>query len=259
MSIRSLIFDELAGTPRPLAAQAIEPVLPNVLDDMFRLMDLVGSDELLPCLEKLIQTFASSMAPFAQNMATRISDHFMRLVADGGEVEPSEEEEFEAVFAASQCLSALVCLTRAMRDNEDMHVIIQVSRPRRFPAQENGILARGVSCFTLLTLLQSPSAESAGAPPDEDASRGRVGPRGRPLSGGQGAGGGRSGASASIHGHAAQARPVHARHHPFCPQAWHGRGMLLVLRDTYHQKSSAQSFVWDAKQYGSGRGHPSPR
>ena len=126
ISIRSLIFDEFASAPRALAATSLAPVLPEVLTEMFRLMDIVGSDELLTCLEKLIETFASSMAPFASSMAMRISDHFLRLVADSGETsQGNDEDEFEAIFAASQCLSALVSLTRAMKGNKEMHLMMQ--------------------------------------------------------------------------------------------------------------------------------------
>ena len=126
LSIRSLIFDEASLGPRPLAAHAVQGVLPNVLDEMFRLMDAIGSDELMACLEKLIQTFASSMAPFAEGLAQRISEQLVRLLRSSRESEGvSDEEEFEAIFAASQCLSALVSLTRALRESPEMHALMQ--------------------------------------------------------------------------------------------------------------------------------------
>eukprot|EP00281_Chroomonas_sp_CCMP1168_P010083 CAMPEP_0206261978 /NCGR_PEP_ID=MMETSP0047_2-20121206/27963_1 /ASSEMBLY_ACC=CAM_ASM_000192 /TAXON_ID=195065 /ORGANISM="Chroomonas mesostigmatica_cf, Strain CCMP1168" /LENGTH=870 /DNA_ID=CAMNT_0053689269 /DNA_START=153 /DNA_END=2762 /DNA_ORIENTATION=- len=129
VAMGALIFDTASHIPRVQATTALLPVLPQVLDQLFALMDAVGSDELIAALDLLIEAFSEHLAPYAQGLAQRISEHLMRLVGvmrSSAEVD-AEEENFEAVFGASQCLCALVTLASSVKSSPELHSMLQAN------------------------------------------------------------------------------------------------------------------------------------
>ena len=60
------------GEPRTSVLPMIQQVLPQLLDELFKLMDEIGNDELVATLEVLIESFAEHMAPYALAKALQI-------------------------------------------------------------------------------------------------------------------------------------------------------------------------------------------
>ena len=96
VSLRHLIYDSEEGQARPSVLPIVEKVLPQLLDELFKLMDEIGNDELVATLEVLIEAFSEHMAPYAQGLCQRLAQHFVRLAIS----ESGQEAEEEASFAA---------------------------------------------------------------------------------------------------------------------------------------------------------------
>ena len=73
MSLRHLIYDSDQGVPRESVLPIIQAVLPQLLDELFKLMDEIGNDELVATLEVLIESFSEHMGPYAQGLCQRLA------------------------------------------------------------------------------------------------------------------------------------------------------------------------------------------
>ena len=105
------------GEPRTSVLPMIQQVLPQLLDELFKLMDEIGNDELVATLEVLIESFAEHMAPYAQGLCQRLAEHFVRLAL----TESGQEGEEEASFAATQCCSAITTLLESIKKTPELY------------------------------------------------------------------------------------------------------------------------------------------
>ena len=96
-------------------------VLPQLLDELFKLMDEIGNDELVATLEVLIEAFSEQMAPYAQGLCQRLAEHFVRLAIS----ESGQEAEEEASFAAVQCCSAITTLLENIKSSPDLYPMLE--------------------------------------------------------------------------------------------------------------------------------------
>jgi importin-7 len=117
VSLRHLIYDSDQGVPRPSVLPIIQAVLPQLLDELFKLMDEIGNDELVATLEVLIESFSEHMGPYAQGLCQRLADHFIRLAL----TEDGQEGEEEASFAAVQCCSAITTLLESIKKTPELY------------------------------------------------------------------------------------------------------------------------------------------
>ena len=70
VSLRHLIYDSEQGEARASVLPIVQGVLPQLLDELFKLMDEIGNDELVATLEVLIESFSEHMAPYAQGVSS---------------------------------------------------------------------------------------------------------------------------------------------------------------------------------------------
>ena len=121
VSLRHLIYDSEEGQARPSVLPIVEKVLPQLLDELFKLMDEIGNDELVATLEVLIEAFSEQMAPYAQGLCQRLAEHFVRLAIS----ESGQEAEEEASFAAVQCCSAITTLLENIKSSPDLYPMLE--------------------------------------------------------------------------------------------------------------------------------------
>jgi len=122
VALRGLIYDPERSTARPHIEPIIGPVFPELLEVLFNLIDEIGSDELIATLEVLIECFADKMAPYAQALCERLSQHFLRLAAqDNG------EGDEEASFAACQCCRAITTLLESIKKTPQLYLQLEPS------------------------------------------------------------------------------------------------------------------------------------
>ena len=77
--LRYLVYDhEKRGAWRSIEGVVAE-MLPLTMEELFGLMDQVGSDELVTTLDVLISSFAARILPYAQGLCLRLSETFIRF------------------------------------------------------------------------------------------------------------------------------------------------------------------------------------
>ncbi|EKX49114.1 hypothetical protein GUITHDRAFT_56057, partial [Guillardia theta CCMP2712] len=115
IALRLFIYDMDEGAARTGVLPLLSGFLPQLLDKLFGLIDEVGSDELIASLEILIECFEDEMAPYAQQLCQRLSEHFLRLTSSEG------EGEDDAAIAASQCCSAIKTLLDSIKKTPELY------------------------------------------------------------------------------------------------------------------------------------------
>uniref|UniRef100_A0A383WBL3 Importin N-terminal domain-containing protein n=1 Tax=Tetradesmus obliquus TaxID=3088 RepID=A0A383WBL3_TETOB len=117
MALRSFV-EELAD------AAPLKPVLPQLMDSIFKLMNEVENEELVFTLEVLVDKFGDEIAPFAVNLARNLTAAFWKYsgMADG---EDGEEEDDQAAVAAYGCLKALNTLLDGVAEMKHLLPVLE--------------------------------------------------------------------------------------------------------------------------------------
>lgn len=120
VSMRKLIYDERKQCAREGVKEQVGAVLPNVLQELFNMMESLGSDELVSTMEVLIESYADQMGPYAQGLCERLSQHFIKLASN-------EEADEESVLAACQCCSAITTLLESIKKTPEIYHLLEPS------------------------------------------------------------------------------------------------------------------------------------
>ena len=56
----------------PIATEHIKPIIPNLLDQYFKLMNELDNDDLIAALEELVDQFEDQMAPYATTLCAKL-------------------------------------------------------------------------------------------------------------------------------------------------------------------------------------------
>ena len=102
------------------AEKVIGPVLPQVLQEFFRLMNEIGLDELIHSLEKMLGRFGEQIIPIAPTLTVKLAEMFNRFHnsnSSGG----SEDEEDESQMAA---LTTLECICTILETTYDHPTVL---------------------------------------------------------------------------------------------------------------------------------------
>jgi len=78
------------------------PVLPELLNEYFRIMSEIGSDTVVAALESIINKFGDHIIPHAAVLIQKLCESFMQYAIDGG-----GGDDDEAAMAACQCVEAV--------------------------------------------------------------------------------------------------------------------------------------------------------
>jgi hypothetical protein len=122
VALRMLIYDGEKGAARAEVKDAVGQVLPQLLQELFNLMDEVGSDELIATMDVLIESYADQMAPYAQGLCQRLAEHFLRLASLQG-----DEANEESSLAACQCCSAITTLLESVKKTPELYHSLEPS------------------------------------------------------------------------------------------------------------------------------------
>jgi hypothetical protein len=82
----------------------IRPILPQLLDEFFKLMSEVENEDLVFTLETIVDKFGEEMAPYALGLCQSLAAAFWRCMASS---EADEEVEDTGALAAVGCLRAI--------------------------------------------------------------------------------------------------------------------------------------------------------
>ncbi|KAM0916062.1 hypothetical protein ACQ4PT_010415 [Festuca glaucescens] len=99
----------------------IRPILPQLLDEFFKLMSEVENEDLVFTLETIVDRFGEEMAPYALGLCQSLAAAFWRCMASS---EADDEVEDSGALAAVGCLRALSTILESISSLP--HLFIQI-------------------------------------------------------------------------------------------------------------------------------------
>jgi len=90
------------------------PVLPQILNEYFRIMNEIGNDEVVAALQVIIDTFGEHIEPHAIALVTQLSTAFKNYVDAG-------EDDDDAAMAAAQCLECINTVLKGTCEHPELY------------------------------------------------------------------------------------------------------------------------------------------
>ncbi|CAL5032954.1 unnamed protein product [Urochloa decumbens] len=100
----------------------IRPILPQLLDEFFKLMSEVENEDLVFTLETIVDRFGEEMAPYALGLCQSLAAAFWRCMASS---EADEEAEDTGALAAVGCLRALSTILESISSLPHLYIQIE--------------------------------------------------------------------------------------------------------------------------------------
>lgn len=96
------------------ADETLLPVLPQILEQYFRIMNEIGNDEVVSALQTIIDTFGDHIEPHAVALTNQLSTAFSSYCSAG-------EEDDDATMAAMQCLECISTVLKGICERPDIY------------------------------------------------------------------------------------------------------------------------------------------
>jgi len=90
------------------------PVLPDLLQQYFRIMSTIGNDIVIQALQIIIDKFGDHIYPHAVEIVQNLSHSFLQYVAEG-------DDDDEAALAASQCIEAVTTVLESVHQHQILY------------------------------------------------------------------------------------------------------------------------------------------
>lgn len=90
------------------------PVLPQILNEYFRIMNEIGNDEVVAALQVIIDVFGEQITPHAVALVTQLSTAFKNYVDAG-------EDDDDAAMAAAQCLECINTVLKGTCEHPELY------------------------------------------------------------------------------------------------------------------------------------------
>lgn len=94
------------------AEKTLLPVLPQMLNEYFRIMNEIGNDEVVAALQALLDKFGDHIEPHAGALVTQLSNAFHQYCSAG-----EDEDDDDAALAAAQCLECIATVLKGVCSN----------------------------------------------------------------------------------------------------------------------------------------------
>lgn len=94
------------------AEKTLLPVLPQMLNEYFRIMNEIGNDEVVSALQALLDKFGDHIEPHATALIEQLSKAFTQYCAAG-----EDEDDDDAALAAAQCLECIATVLKGVCGN----------------------------------------------------------------------------------------------------------------------------------------------
>ncbi|GKY91239.1 hypothetical protein MPSEU_000096500 [Mayamaea pseudoterrestris] len=94
------------------AEKTLLPVLPQMLNEYFRIMNEIGNDEVVSALQALLDKFGEHIEPHANALVTQLTNTFHQYSSAG-----EDEDDDDAALAAAQCLECVSTVLKGICGN----------------------------------------------------------------------------------------------------------------------------------------------
>ncbi|XP_030553183.2 importin beta-like SAD2 isoform X2 [Rhodamnia argentea] len=119
----------------------IRPILPQLLDEFFKLMNEVENEDLVFTLETIVDKFGEEMAPYALGLCQNLASAFWRCM---NSAEADDEGDDPGALAAVGCLRAISTILESV--SRLPHLFIQVE-PTLLPIMRKMLTTDGQEVF----------------------------------------------------------------------------------------------------------------
>jgi len=96
------------------AHETLIPVLPQILEQYFRIMNEIGNDEVVLALQNIIDQFGDQIEPHAFALVSQLSNAFSSYIVTG-------EDDDDAAMAAAQCLECISTVLKGVCERPDLY------------------------------------------------------------------------------------------------------------------------------------------
>ncbi|KAL4310233.1 hypothetical protein GQ457_01G034640 [Hibiscus cannabinus] len=119
----------------------IRPILPQLLDEIFKLMNEVENEDLVFTLETIVDKFGEEMAPYALGLCQNLAAAFWRCM---NTAEADDEADDPGALAAVGCLRAISTILESV--SRLPHLFVQVE-PTLLPIMQRMLTTDGQEVF----------------------------------------------------------------------------------------------------------------
>ncbi|XP_010469688.1 PREDICTED: importin beta-like SAD2 [Camelina sativa] len=119
----------------------IRPILPQLLDEFFKLMNEVENEDLVFTLETIVDKFGEEMAPFAFGLCQNLAAAFWRCLNTS---EANDDSDDMGAFAAVGCLRAISTILESVSSLPQLFVEIE---PTILPIMQKMLTTDGQEVF----------------------------------------------------------------------------------------------------------------
>ncbi|CAN6244311.1 unnamed protein product [Urochloa humidicola] len=119
----------------------IRPILPQLLDEFFKLMNEVENEDLVFTLETIVDKFGEEMAPYALGLCQNLAAAFWRCMASS---EADDEADDSGALAAVGCLRAISTILESISSLP--HLFIQIE-PTLLPIMRRMLTTDGQDVY----------------------------------------------------------------------------------------------------------------
>ncbi|XP_062108054.1 importin beta-like SAD2 homolog isoform X2 [Humulus lupulus] len=119
----------------------IRPILPQLLDEFFKLMNEVENEDLVFTLETIVDKFGEEMAPYALGLCQNLASAFWRCM---NTAETEEDADDSGALAAVGCLRAISTILESV--SRLPHLFVQVE-PTLLPIMRRMLTTDGQEVF----------------------------------------------------------------------------------------------------------------
>ncbi|KAM7484745.1 hypothetical protein LguiA_000754 [Lonicera macranthoides] len=119
----------------------IRPILPQLLDEFFKLMNEVENEDLVFTLETIVDKFGEEMAPYALGLCQNLADAFWRCM---NTAEAEDEADDPGALAAVGCLRAISTILESVSRLPHLFVNIE---PTLLPIMRRMLTTDGQEVF----------------------------------------------------------------------------------------------------------------
>ncbi|XP_042376688.1 importin beta-like SAD2 [Zingiber officinale] len=119
----------------------IRPILPQLLDEFFKLMNEVENEDLVLTLETIVDRFGEEMAPYAIGLCQNLASAFWRCLDSS---ESDDDADDSGALAAVGCLRAISTILESV--NRLPHLFVQIE-PTLLPILQKMLTTDGQDVF----------------------------------------------------------------------------------------------------------------
>ena len=119
----------------------LTPILPQLLDEFFKLMNQVESEDLVFTLETIVEKFGEDIAPYALGLTTNLAAAFWKMYSED---EDKDDDDCSGALASVGCLRAIATILESVSSLPHLYVQLE---PALMPIMRKMLTQEGYDVY----------------------------------------------------------------------------------------------------------------